>query len=190
MSSDRVRRLSLVAVLSVLTAAACFPLIATGTDTDADQGAAAKARADDARTGELADRRTRTSRTYATTDGARVTRLYTGSVNYRSGGEWRPIDNTLLASGDPGYAFENRANRYEAQFPADISGKPVRVESGDKWIEFGLEDADGDGTNSRREVSYDDAFPGVDISYIADADSVKEALSLADASTRALPVLA
>src|SRR3954469_8187454 len=44
-------------------------------------------------TGEVADLRTRTSRTYVTDDGQRVARVFSESVNYRDDmGAWQPID--------------------------------------------------------------------------------------------------
>lgn len=178
------RRLTVPALVCALTVAASFPLIAIGADPKSEQGDAAGSRSDDSPTRELVDRRSRTSRTFATRDGARVTRLYQGSVNFRQGGQWQKIDNTLVPSSTHGYAFENRANRYDVRFPADLSGSPVHINNAGEWIEFGLRGANGSGRASRREIGYDAAFAGVDVSYIADADSVKEALSLTDPSAR------
>jgi RHS repeat-associated protein len=176
------QRVAVPALLCLLTLAVWFPLSAIGADPQSEQGAAAARRSTGGRLTELVDRRTRTSRTYATKDGARVTRLYQGSVNYRDNGKWRVIDNTLVPSGKPGYAFENRANRYSVRFPADLSGKPVQIQNGSDWISFSLDSAHAPGNSTRREADYAGALPAVDVSYVANSDSVKESLTLADAS--------
>ena len=175
------RRGATVALVAVLASVAAFPLIASGDEPQPKGGA----RADDDRRTELPDARTRTSRTYAAADGSRVTRLYAGPVNYRKDGEWHIIDNTLVPSGAGGYAFENKDNSYVARFPDELSGEPVRIDHGDEWLEFQLEGAAAEGAAERREATYDDAFPGVDVSYLADSNSVKESLTLANASARA-----
>jgi RHS repeat-associated protein len=179
------KRTSLLGVLLCLAALASFPLIATGAGNGDEPRGDMRERADGAKGRELVEYRTRRSRTYETSDGAQLTRLYSGSVNYRSGGEWRAIDNTLTPSAMPGYAVENESNRYTARFPSDLATEPVRVEEGDDWISFQLEGARGSGSAVRREVEYGGAFPGVDVGYVADADSVKETMTLASPAARA-----
>ncbi|HSH61874.1 MAG TPA: hypothetical protein VK988_19945, partial [Acidimicrobiales bacterium] len=79
--------------------------------------------------------RTQTSRTFATPDGSMETELSQASLHYAdASGAWQPIDNTLVASEDPGYAVRNRANRLQVRLPADVGSAPVRVGEGPRWV--------------------------------------------------------
>jgi RHS repeat-associated protein len=86
---------------------------------------------------EMPSLRTRTSLTYLNPDGTHTAHLYTGSVNYQDAkGDWQPIDDTLVASSQPGYAVENKANAYKVYLPADLSQKAVQISIGDQWLDF------------------------------------------------------
>jgi YD repeat-containing protein len=130
--------------------------------------------------GEQPALRTRTSRTFAATDGSYSTRLYDHAVNYRSGKGWRPIDNTLQPTHSPGYALENGANSYSLRLPHSLDGAPVRIENGSRWLTFSLTGARGAATLTSKAATatYAEALPGVDVAYTAAGDSVKEALTL------------
>ncbi|MGH2763304.1 MAG: DNRLRE domain-containing protein [Thermoleophilaceae bacterium] len=127
---------------------------------------------------ELRSERSRTSRTYATEQGEFVTRVYRGSVNYRRGNTWLPIDNSLVPARSAGYGYENAANRYRLLLPAELSAAPVRIEEGGEWVSYALEGAGGRADVEGGTATYRDVFPGVDAEYMALADSVKEALTL------------
>src|SRR4051812_5643227 len=66
---------------------------------------------------ELVARRTATSRTWQLDSGEKVTRVYAQPVNTRAGGTWAAIDDTLVHSSAPGFAYENRNDAYTARLP-------------------------------------------------------------------------
>src|SRR6266496_3861338 len=59
---------------------------------------------------------TRDSRTVRHANGRYTTTIYPGSVNYRTPSGWRPIDSSLVAAGEAGFAWRNKANRFTASF--------------------------------------------------------------------------
>jgi RHS repeat-associated protein len=121
---------------------------------------------------EVVGRRTRTSKTWETDDGRFFTRVYAAPVNYRDGdGSWHAIDDTLTPASEAGYAFENRADRYRVRFPDNLGAEPVEVSEGGDAVGFKLRGAD--------------SAPVVSASYTASSGSVKEDLTLADASAPA-----
>lgn len=126
---------------------------------------------------ELPALRTRNSRTYLTDAGDRVARVFSGAINYRdSAGGWVPIDNTLEPTGS---GFANRANRYRVKLPSNLAGGPIRVEEDGDWVSFGLRGAEARGTAEGATARYPGAFPGVDVTYAASSESLKETLTLA-----------
>ena len=130
-------------------------------------------------TKELPQLRTRDTSTYVDEDGAYITRFYQGSVNYDSpSGDWKPIDNQLVPVFTSGYAYKNKANRYIAEFPQDIKD-PVRFTVGKESVAMALEDAEGTGSVTANSTSFADALPGVNVSYAAENDALKETLTLA-----------
>lgn len=128
---------------------------------------------------ELVARRTATSRTYALPDGTFPTEAFAGPIHYRDAdGAWRRIDNRLVPSSRPGYAYENAANSYTLYLPEDVADTPVRIESNDHWVEFELHGASGSPTAAGAEAVYDGVLPGVDVVYEARPSGVKEAFVL------------
>jgi hypothetical protein len=100
----------------------------------ASQPSVSHADQDTAQKHELPQLRTQFSRTYATRGGYEA-KLYAGSVNYQDGsGAWQPIDNTLIPSTQPGYAYQNAANRYTLLLPADPSQTPITLRLGTSWL--------------------------------------------------------
>ena len=133
---------------------------------------------------ELAELRTSHSRTYAGPNGARVARVFTEAVNYRDGeGRWRPIDNSLISSARPGYAFENKANSYALALPANVTD-PVAVREGEAGLTFELEGADAPASVEANTARYRNALPGVTVAYSAGGSAVKETLTLASRDTQ------
>jgi hypothetical protein len=129
--------------------------------------------------GEVTSLRTRTSDTYRAAGGAYKTVLSAGSVNYQdSSGAWQPIDDTLVASAVPGYAYQNKANAYTLLLPPDLGGAPVKVTAGSQWVSYSLAGASGAGKVSGSTDTFTTGLPGVSVSYTAEPDQVKEAIVL------------
>jgi RHS repeat-associated protein len=127
--------------------------------------------------------RDRNSRTYRTDGGELIARVFSGPVNYRDGDEWEPINDTLVPAADG--AHRNKANQYEATLPKTL-GEPVRFEVGSSWIEFALDGAapDAEGVAKGTTKTYADAFEGVDATYAARPEGLKELLTLAGRDAR------
>ncbi|TMC54270.1 MAG: DNRLRE domain-containing protein [Chloroflexi bacterium] len=125
--------------------------------------------------------RTRNSRTFSSGGRQLTTLVYAGSVNYRdASGSWQAIDNSLVKTGVPQYAFQNRANSYTVYLPADIGTAPIRIASGSSWLTFSLLGAKGAGSISGSTAKYSNALPGVTVVIDAQADSLEESLILQD----------
>ena len=127
---------------------------------------------------EQVDRRTRNSKTFQAPDGrGLVTRVYPGAVHFKHAqGKWAQIDNTVEASAGK---LRNRRNRYQLEMPTSLKGQQVKVGEGGDWLSFGLNGAAG--TNAvpkQNEATFADALPGVNVSYAAQPNSVKESLVL------------
>jgi RHS repeat-associated protein len=131
---------------------------------------------------ELPELRTADSLTFLEPDGSYTAKIFPGAINYQdSTGAWQPIDNTLVSSSVPGYAFENQANSFQVLLPSDLGATPVKVTKGNDWVTFGLVAAAGTPTLSAGTSSaarYPSALPGVDVAYEAQNDMVKETLTL------------
>jgi RHS repeat-associated protein len=130
--------------------------------------------------------RTRYSRTYAVGDGTFEAQVSTGPINFQdASGAWQPIDNTLVASTETGYAWRNKANRYTVSLPANLAGAPIRIQRGSVWLSFRLVGANAAGQVSGNTVTYPDALPGVTLSYAPVGDGIKESIVLANPSVPA-----
>jgi len=126
---------------------------------------------------EIPSRRTRTSRTFALSNGLYEAQIAPGSINYLDGsGTWQPIDNSLTPSSRPGYAYQNRANRYTVFFPTDLTQSPIRVETAAGWVTFGVQGVSGAPTVNGATATF--ALPGAHLVYTAGNDGLKEALVL------------
>jgi RHS repeat-associated protein len=170
--------------------AACVSLIAGGAApalAAGDGGPLGAVSAEGARSlpgPEVAQLRTRNSRTYRDADGGLVARVSAESVNYRDpDGVWQPIRNGLVATDAPGYAVRNRANRYALSLPDDVAGQPIRLAHGDAWVEFKLRGAAGTPVVRGATATYGDVLPGVDAAYTAGNDTAKEELIFRTAQT-------
>lgn len=137
-----------------------------------------------ARSAEVAQRRTRTSRTHVNEFGAFETDLFDTSIHYRGPeGNWKKINNDLVGSSSERYAYENAANRYRLLLPAALGNAPVRVNANGYSVSLRLDRATGTAQTSGSRASYSEALPGVDAVYFARSDSVKEDLVLRDAAS-------
>lgn len=134
---------------------------------------------------ELPALRTRTSHTYLGSDGTYQAQIFSGSINYQdANGKWQPIDNTLVPSSDKGVAYQNTANHYHLQLPPTLQAS-VRISAGDAWVAFSLKGASGKASTKEATATYTDALPGLDVTYEASNDLVKETMTLRNAT--ALP---
>lgn len=79
------------------------------------------------------------TRQYLNPDGTFTAEVYRDSINYQDPAThvWKPIDNSLKAAREPGFAFSNGANRFGVHFGASAgSGTLARIRLGDSYIDF------------------------------------------------------
>ncbi len=142
--------------------------------------------------GELVERRTETTRTFATDSGAFQTVFYDAPVNFRdANGAWQAIDASLVPGGRAGVALRNAAGPVQVSLPAALEAGGVRVAGGERWVDFSLRGAKGlprigapaglpqlaEGIPQAR-ATYAGALPGVDVAYTALPEGVKEEVVL------------
>jgi len=187
MSALRSRSVLLVTVLGC--AAALLVALLVGNASDASVGAAAGAPAAMPASGspgtEIVSRRTQYSRTYRRPDGKMQATVSAVPINYRDdAGDWQPIDTKLRSDGQGG--LEPTGSAVEVSLPHDLTD-PAKVIDGSRWLSFELQDASAQATadSAGSTATYDDALPSVDAAYEAQAQGVKETLTLRDASAPA-----
>ena len=142
---------------------------------------------------ELVDKRTPTSKTFAHADGRLTTRLYSAPVHYRDGASMKEIDPKLVRTGGigttafpqplGGYAYRSGANAWHASFKDRPGAGFLRLEIGDRPVDVSLEGAapalaSADGNR----ITYAGARPATDLAYDVSATSLKESITLRDAS--------
>jgi RHS repeat-associated protein len=132
---------------------------------------------------ELPELRTATSDTYLRSDGTRLAKSFPGPVNYQaSPGTWTPINDQLIldASGN----LHPRASGVPVSLPASLGSGPVSFGAPGQEVAISLQGASllAAATPSGDEGSYSEALPGVDASYRLNATSLRETLTLANAS--------
>ena len=103
-------------------------------------------------------------------------------VNYRDKlGNWQPIDSTLTGSQVPGYAYQNRANSFQALFKKTLADGYLRLVTDGQPISLTLAGASGAGaTVSGTTIEYRDALPHVTARYSVGSEAVEETLVLQD----------
>ena len=164
-----------------LTAAVALTVMALGGLSTAGTGSAEPAAGRMGRAGsEITSLRSRHARTFVTERGTRVTRVYSGAVNYRAGDRWELIDNSLESTVKSGYALRNGANRYTLDLPRRLGDDPVEVATEGSRIAFSVAGASSSQGPTARGATglYADAFRDADIAYTAQGDSVKEAVTM------------
>jgi RHS repeat-associated protein len=175
-------RPALIVSAIVAASVAALILLASASASGGDSSKGDVRRQDGKVVRELPELRTATSRTYATTAGTNVTRIYSHPVNFRSGGKWVPVDSSLKPSDADGVALENTAAAFALELP-DSLADPVEVREGDDYVRFALDGAGGVGPSGGGvEARYDDALPGVDVAYESHPTALKESLVLASPS--------
>src|SRR6266540_1187399 len=129
-------------------------------------------------THELVDMRTETSRTWALPDGRFRTEITVTPTTYLADdGTWHVIDNSLIATDTPGFAFENRAAAFSVEMPSNISA-PLKVLSGDNWITVTARGSDAVATVSDTTATFHDALPDTDFAYSVLGGGLKEDITL------------
>jgi hypothetical protein len=116
-------------------------------------------------------------------DGTYQTVISAASVNYQDvEGNWHPIDDSIVPSKTAGFAYHNAANRFDVQFPGDLSKGVVKYQLGSDWLTFALASAQGVATPSDNTVAYTDPTSGTIVSYTVNSDILKESVTFADAA--------
>lgn len=166
-------------VVTQALAAVLFALFATSPFTDFLAGPSV-ATAIEGEAVELLDERTEASKTFRNPDGTLTTRAFAGPVHFRAEtGGWREIDSSVVASARPGFAFENKANRFKVLFRPELGDDHLRFELGGRAFVFGLEGAVKRPLKRQNQgLRYPAAFSGVDVDYQVQPTGVKETLVL------------
>jgi len=130
--------------------------------------------------GELIDDlSTATSNTYINADGSRTVEVYTAPVNYQDpAGDWRAIDNTLVAAPGSAYAVQNAANDYKALIPQDASSTPVKFVTDGGWITMKMEGADSAPSVTGATATFNDVQDADSVTYSATNAGLKENIEL------------
>ncbi|HEX8065684.1 MAG TPA: DNRLRE domain-containing protein [Thermoleophilaceae bacterium] len=179
MTPRTVLRPALIALAILVSTTAALVLLSSASASDDESSGGDVRRADGRIVRELPNLRTATSRTFATSAGTNVTRVYSDPVNFRSGDRWLAIDSRLRPSDRPGAALANTADAHSVELP-DSLADPVEVRDGDDHVRFSLAGARGVApSGGGLEARYDGALPGVDVAYESRPGSLKESLVLA-----------
>lgn len=129
---------------------------------------------------------TATSVTSVDASGTATTDIYEFPINYQApDGSWAPIDNTLEASTDSGYAWSNTAASYDLDIPNDLSQAPIRVSEGGDAVSFSLQGATGVGTAAGEEATFPGVAPATSLEYRAVNTGLKEEIILDSVSAPA-----
>jgi hypothetical protein len=128
---------------------------------------------------ELTGLRTETSDTYLQSDGSRSLTIAAHPINYKVAGKWQPIDDTLRESGG---RWSPAASPVPVSFPHALGEGPVTIGAAGRQLSFALEGASAPGQAAGSQGTYRGAMAGVDVSYAASAQSVRETLTLDSAS--------
>ena len=64
---------------------------------------------------------------YPNRDGTYSLYIFSSPVQYPTGDGYAVIDNTVVASGKEGFAYENKANEIKAYFPPSLSLSLIHI---------------------------------------------------------------
>jgi RHS repeat-associated protein len=137
--------------------------------------------------GEQPDLGTRFSSTRYNADHSFTTSTSVHPLNYRAAnGAWQPIDNTLIASKQIGYAYQNGANSFQAQFKSQLGDDYLRWVVDGQAVSMSLKGASpARGSAKGSTIAYPGALSHVDATYSVLGDGLEEVLELRDASAAA-----
>ena len=117
--------------------------------------------------GELTDRRTENIKEYLLSNGNTLTAVYGNSVHYQEDGQWKEIDNTLIAKNG---TYVNTAGLLSVSFPQSLTGNNYITVSKDGYtLSFGMAGQLRDGSElvAYGAVSRTPTQPEVEISVSA-----------------------
>src|SRR5215469_4949265 len=136
--------------------------------------------------GEQPDRRTRFSSTRFNADHTFTTTTSVHPVNYRvANGGWQPIDNSLGTSRQKGYAYQNGANSFQAQFKSQLGDDYLRWVVDGQPVSMSLQGASrAQGTTKGSSIQYPSALTHVNASYNVVGEGLEEVLELRDANAQ------
>ena len=136
--------------------------------------------------GEQPDLRTRYSSTRYNADHSFTTSTSVHPVNYRAtNGGWQPVDSTLIASNQGGYAWQNRANSFQAQFKGQLGDDYLRWVVDGQAVSMSLQGgAPARASVKGSTIRYPGALPRVNATYSVLGDGLEEVLELQDASAQ------
>lgn len=126
---------------------------------------------------EKVDSRTANATVYQNEDGSGYAVVTGYSQNYLdSNNKWQNIDNSLTKDGsETGYAFHNKANRYDAQFKEKADEYFLKVKNNGESLEMGVVGAQkGEVISSENNITYKNVLDKIDLSYSIGEDSIKE----------------
>lgn len=149
----------LIALAIAAASVAAFVSLTSASASEDDRSQGDVRRQEDSIVRELPKLRSANSRTYVTSAGTNVTRVYAAAVNFRAGGGWKPIDNDLVPSPKAGAALENAANSYALTLPDSLT-RPVEVREGQDAVRFTLQGAKGAPTGTGIEATYEKRAAG------------------------------
>ncbi|MCX6022250.1 MAG: DNRLRE domain-containing protein, partial [Chloroflexi bacterium] len=126
-------------------------------------------------------------------DGSYTTELSNRPVHWKDPetGDWKTFDNTIqdipAERARPGFGRENKSNSFRANFAGEkeaAAGRPlVRIATHDgRAVSMGLQGARPTNAQvSGSQMTYPDAFAGVDVRYTVDGERIKEDVVLRSA---------
>ena len=175
------QRVSLLRPAVVVTA---LTVAFAGTPAFAGAAKAAGPMRSAAPTGELEERRTRSSSTVRNADGTLTTTLHAGAVHYRdTRGSWRPIKSDVVEERRDGFAYRNAANAFTVRWKDRLDGEYLGFTADGVDFRLALKGAAAAAARAAKHgVAYANAVGGVELRYDMLADGVKETLVLPDAS--------
>ena len=130
--------------------------------------------------GEVPWKRTATTRTIRNANGSYRLEASTVPIHYKDGdGLWHVIDNTLVTSSRPDYAWQNKANGFRVRLKDGPSEDMVSLDvDGDSFIMGPVGTDSPTGSKSSNKANYRAAFRATDLEYAATETGVKETLTL------------
>ena len=135
---------------------------------------------------ENTEKRTANSNTFVNEDGSGYSIVTANSQNYQDkDGKWNAIDNNL-ADGNFGdnFVYQNKANRYDAQFKKKAEGAFLRINQNGHSMKIGIVGSQPvEAKVDQNYISYQNVFENVDLGYTVGEDIVKEDIILNDVPT-------
>lgn len=133
-----------------------------------------------ARTGEVPEKRTATTRTIRNPNGSYTLESFTTPIHYRDADEnWQLIDNTLVDSARPGYAWRNKANGFGLHFKERTEDAAVAIVVGTDTYQLSPQSLERvGGSRAGDEARYPGVAPATDLVWRATETGLKETLTL------------